>query len=106
MGDSTSVHSVLFLAKCHLSTSCSGSTPSLSKPAPVGDTAGCGLGCTSSHGAWARGNGGLASLAGMAGDARVAVLAVPVALVPRAGWWERQHHAAPGLPLLLSLLEH
>lgn len=48
----------------------------------------------------------MASLAAMAGDARVAVLAVPVALVPRAGWRERQHHAAPGLPLLLSLLEH
>lgn len=86
MGDTTSVHSVLFLAKCHLSTSCSWSKPSLAKLAPVGDTAGHRLGCTDSRGARARGDGGSASLAGTAGDARAAVLPVPVALVPRAGW--------------------
>ena len=40
VGGSTRVRSVLSLTKCHLSTSCSWSTPSLAKLAPVGDAAG------------------------------------------------------------------
>lgn len=45
-------------------------------------------------------------MAGTSRDARTAVLPIPVYPVPRAGWWKRWHHAVPGLPLLLSLLEH
>lgn len=45
-------------------------------------------------------------MAGSTRDARTAVLPILVAPVPRAGWWKRWHHAVPGLPLLLSPLEH
>lgn len=61
------------------------------------------IGFTGSHGAQAWGDGGLADTAG---DARTAVLPVLVAAVPRAGWWKQWHLAVPGLPLLLSPLEH
>lgn len=70
----------------------------MAKLAPMGDVA--------KHKLGYRGLGGSDSLVGTAGDASVAVLPIPEALVPRAGWWELWHHAAPGLPLLLSPLEH
>lgn len=72
---------------------------------PLGQTS-TRLGCTRLRSAWVQQGGGLAGLTGVPGDTRVTALPILMALVPGAGWQEQRHHAAPGLPLLRSLLEH